>query len=209
MLSLSDSTFAVAMTLLIFDVRFDGERHGIARDLWFREWPHYFGYVVSFAVVAMLWMNHHAIFRMVRMVDSRLMVLNLIFLGVVVFIPFPTQVVAAYLLAQDKEQVYTSMFYGLALALATLALAWVWHYAARRGHLLEAWVPPQRVSVLTRRLYLAPLLFAVGTVVGFADVRAALAIYLLIACGYLMHTGSRVALRHPEQPRTVEPVEPG
>lgn len=47
------------MTLLIFDVRLPVVNlrvHGVAHDLWFNEWYHYLG---SFAVVGMLWLNHH------------------------------------------------------------------------------------------------------------------------------------------------------
>lgn len=197
-LALSDSTFAVAMTLLIFDVRFSGPTNGVAADLWFHQWPHYLGYVVSFVVVGMLWMNHHAIFRLAARLDHTQMVLNLALLGVVVFIPFPTQVVAAYLQAGDKERVFVTVFYGLTMALATLMLAVLWHHAARRRRLLEPWIPQQRVNQLTWRLYITPLLFVAATALSVLYAKLGLALYLVIACGYLLHTGTRVVPRHPE-----------
>lgn len=207
-LALSDSTFAVAMTLLIFDVRFKsaGPR-GVAADLWFHQWPHYVGYVVSFAVVGMLWLNHHSIFRCAARTDHAQMVLNLAFLGVVVFIPFPTQVVAAYLSGSSGQQVYVATFYGLTLALATLMLAAVWHRAARHRQLLEPWVPTEKIDRLTRRLYLTPQLFVVATGIGLVDVRVGLVLFLLIACGYVLHTGTRVTPSHPsEEPGRSSPL---
>lgn len=197
MLALSDSTFAVAITLLIFDVRFAGPDRGVAEDLWYHQWPHYTGYFVSFAVIGMLWLNHHAIFRLIRHIDHGVLVLNLAFLGVVVFMPFPTQVMAAYLSASDGEEVYVAVFYGLTMAAATLVLALLWHYAARRHHLLESWVPRDASAQLTRRLYVTPVLLVLATLLGLIDVRLGLVLFLVVTLGYLLHTGARVAPRHP------------
>src|ERR1019366_5915895 len=131
--ALSDSTFAVAMTLLIFDVRMPTPRfHGTAHDLWFNEWPHYTGYAVSFTVIGMIWMNHHSVFRMIRRIDHTGMVMNLGFLGLIVFIPFPTQIMATYLVSHPSRGDFVASFYGLSLAAATLVLALLWHHLARR-----------------------------------------------------------------------------
>ena len=56
-------------------------------------WPSYAGFVISFAVIGIMWLNHHQMFREIRAADHGLFVLNLALLLVISFIPFPTKVV--------------------------------------------------------------------------------------------------------------------
>ncbi len=200
--ALSDGTFAVAMTLLIFDVRLPDVRlgnhlHGVAHDLWFQEWPHYLGYAVSFAVIGMIWLCHHTIFRMLRGIDHTGILLNLGLLALVVFVPFPTQVMAAYLATHDREQTYVAAFYGLSLGATTLMLAVLWHHVSRGRRFIEPWIPDDAVRRLTRRYYLTPVLYLGATAVSLASPAVGLALFLVIACGYLLHTGTRVAPQRP------------
>ena len=150
--ALSDSTFAVAMTLLIFDVRLPaakGYSDTVAHELWFNEWFHYLGYVVSFAVVGMIWMNHHSIFRLLRRIDHTGMVLNLTLLGFVVFLPFPTQLLAVHLVNDGNVGDVVAVFYGLSLAAATLSLAVLWHHLSRHPELLHPGVDRDAVHART------------------------------------------------------------
>jgi uncharacterized membrane protein len=190
--ALSDSTFAVAMTLLIFDVRVPVPRlHGVSHDLWFNEWPHYVGYVVSFVVIGMIWMNHHSVFRMIRRIDHAGMVINLGFLGLIVFIPFPTQTMATYLATYPDQGDFVVGFYGLALAASTLVLAVLWHHLARRPGLLRPGDDPVALKRLTRQLYVTPVLYVVAAGLAVLDHWVGVVAYLVIACGYLLHTGTR------------------
>lgn len=196
--ALSDSAFAVALTILIFDVKVPSVgKLGLAHDLWFGEWPHYLGYVVSFAVVSMLWICHHTIFRMLRAIDHAGLVLNLGLMAIVVFLPFPTQVMAAYVGSSGSAPRYAAVFYGLALMATTLMLAVLWHHVSRGRRLVEPWIPDDAVQRLTRRYYLTPVLYLAATGVAVGSLVAGLALYLLIACVYLLHTGTRAAPRHP------------
>jgi uncharacterized membrane protein len=193
--ALSDSTFAVAMTLLIFDVRLPvPKRFSLSHDLWFASWPHYLGYVTSFVVIGMIWLSHHTIFRLLRAVDHRLMLLNLALLGLVVFIPFPTQILALYVAkGTPGQQDLAVAFYGLSLAAATFMLAALWHAAHRRPKLIVPWVEPEELRHVTRRFYATPLLYLVSTAFALVDFRLGLALFLVVGCGYLLHTGTKVA----------------
>ena len=199
--ALSDSAFAVALTILIFDVRVPDTgshpAHGLAHDLWFGRWPHYLGYLISFAVVGMLWLCHHTIFRMVEAIDHAGLVLNLALLASVVFVPFPTQVMAAYIDAGDQSERWAGVFYGLTLMVTTLLLAVLWHHVSRRG-LIEPWIQKDATRRLTRRYYVTPVLYAGATGIAAANLDAGLVLFLVIACVYLLDTGTRAAPRHPE-----------
>jgi uncharacterized membrane protein len=202
--ALSDSTFAVAMTLLIFDVRVPAGLHPrLAHDLWFHEWPHYLGYLVSFVVIGALWVTHHTVFRQLSHIDHTEIVLNLALLGLVVFIPFPTQLVAAYIGSASRvDQAYVAAFYGGCLAAATLMMAVLWHHAASGRRLLRYSLDDASARQLTKRLYVTPILYALATLLALIDLRIGLPAYLLIACGYVLHTGTRVV------PREHRPPEP-
>ena len=187
------------MTLLIFDVRLPVPRiHSLSSDLWFNAWPHYLGYVISFMVIGMIWVSHHTIFRLVRTIDHGAMVLNLVLLGLVVFIPFPTQVLALYISQGSTAQKELAVaFCGLSLAAATLMLAVLWHSIARRA-LLQPWVGDDELKRVTRRYYLTPLLYLVATGLALVDDRLGIVLFLIIGSGYLLHTGTRVAPSHPD-----------
>ena len=204
--ALSDSTFAVAMTLLIFDVRLPAPRiHNLGRDLWFNAWPHYLGYAISFTVIGMIWVSHHTIFRLVRAIDHRAMVVNLALLGLVVFIPFPTQVLALYISQGTTSQKELAVaFYGLSLAAATLMLAVLWHSMSRPA-LVRTRVGADELKRITRRYYFTPVLYLAATGLALVDDRVGIVLFLVIGSGYLLHTGTRVAPPHPDD---VVPAEP-
>jgi uncharacterized membrane protein len=214
--ALSDSTFAVAMTLLIFDVRLPIARiHTLGYDLWFNESSHYAGYVLSFLVIGMIWISHHTIFRLLRGIDHSAMLINLGLLAVVVFIPFPTQVLALYLQRGSHQQAaLAAAFYGVTLAVATLMLALLWHNASRGRRLIAPWVHDNDLKRMTRRYYLSPLLYLAATGLALIDARIGMAVFVVIGSVYLLHTGTRVAPRHPHEALNfgshyVDPLETG
>ena len=51
-------------------------------------------YALSFAVISLLWLRHHQFFRDLTRLDGRIATLNLFYLGLVAFIPFPTNLLA-------------------------------------------------------------------------------------------------------------------
>jgi hypothetical protein len=74
----SDGVFAIVITLLVIEIH-PPELHGddtLARGLW-EQWPNYLGYLLSFVILGVMWLNHHRIFEPVRRVDGLLLVLNL------------------------------------------------------------------------------------------------------------------------------------
>jgi uncharacterized membrane protein len=87
----SDGVFAIAITLLVIELR-PPELHAgqrLAQALW-QQWPSYLAYLVSFATIGVLWLNHHWLFEQVVQVDGPLLVLNLAWLLWTALLPFPT-----------------------------------------------------------------------------------------------------------------------
>jgi uncharacterized membrane protein len=73
----SDGVFAIAITLLVLEIPVPKVEHGGLADALLDGWPSYAAYVVSFAIIGIIWVNHHAVFGYFRRVDRGLLYLNL------------------------------------------------------------------------------------------------------------------------------------
>lgn len=153
----SDAVFAIAMTLLVIDVRLpelvgqisDGELADALGGLW----PRVFAYALSFSVIGIYWMAHWRRYLLVERTDEGLARLNLLLLGLVAFIPFPTS-----LLGQYGDRSLVVALYAVVLALAGLSGAACWAYAASRG-LLRPTVSPDQYRLSLLRGLAAPTVF--------------------------------------------------
>ena len=96
-------------------------------------WPGYLAYVISFLTIGGAWLLHTALTDQLARVDDLFLRLNLLVLLVVVFLPFPTRLVAEYLPDISGERVYVTL-YGLTL-LAIRLLGFTLDAYARYEHL--------------------------------------------------------------------------
>jgi uncharacterized membrane protein len=112
----SDGVFAVAITLLAFDVLKipeapEGAPFG-ASELFTalaHQWPIYLTFLTSFATILIMWMNHHAMFKLVQKTDGVFMLANGFLLLLVTLVPFPTGLLAQYLLTPPPPRQRRSM----------------------------------------------------------------------------------------------------
>ncbi|HEV3096342.1 MAG TPA: TMEM175 family protein, partial [Candidatus Dormibacteraeota bacterium] len=84
----SDGVFAVAITLLIFNIQIDKTAPGGLLHALLGAWPKYAAYVASFLTIGVMWLNHHGMFSRLVRIDRALSFLNLLLLMVIVFLPF-------------------------------------------------------------------------------------------------------------------------
>ena len=133
----SDGVFAIAITLLVLDLRVSEEGPLLHQLL--AAWPHYFAYVVSFLTIGIMWMNHYTILAHVKRVDRPLLVLNLLLLMGIVAVPFPTALVSEHL--RDEGGTVATVTYGLVMIVISAGFASVWIYVATHAPSLGAVVP--------------------------------------------------------------------
>ena len=88
----SDGVFAIAATLLILEVHRRG--HGSVTHELLHAWPSYAAYAISFLTIGIIWVNHHTVFQQIGRVDRTFLFINVVFLMVIAFSPFPTRVLA-------------------------------------------------------------------------------------------------------------------
>lgn len=195
--SFSDGVFAVAITLLIFNLLPIGSGVLSYRVLG-SAWPQYAAYVVSFLTIGIMWMNHHTLFGHVRLIDRPLLVLNLLLLMGVVAIPFPTALVAEHLTGPHASGGRpAAVVYGVVMIAISLFYNAIWEYLVRHAEALGSGsstrvlrdsiprlVPGLRIPRWSIGLggYLAGVLIAV-----FGSAAWALAVYGLLAVFYLFN----------------------
>jgi uncharacterized membrane protein len=134
----SDGVFAVAITLLIFNLLPIGAGEGKLTYLALgRAWPQYAAYVVSFLTIGIMWMNHHTLFGHVRRIDRPLLVFNLLLLMGVVAIPFPTALIAEHL--RDHKGTggsVAAVIYGIVMIVISIFYNVIWEYLVRHAEAL-------------------------------------------------------------------------
>jgi len=97
----SDGVFAIAATLLILNVSVAG---GPLSPRLIEIWPSYVAYAVSFITIGIIWVNHHLVMSQIRQVNRLFLMLNVLFLMLIAFIPFPTRLLAENITRPDSAQ---------------------------------------------------------------------------------------------------------
>jgi uncharacterized membrane protein len=96
-LTFSDGVFAIAILLLLIDIRLPAgtstaDLGAVLRSLW----PDYLAFFISFVVIGLYWTAHVRVFREIVRYNWGLVWLNLLYLLVIVIIPFSTSVFSTH-----------------------------------------------------------------------------------------------------------------
>jgi TMEM175 potassium channel family protein len=181
----SDAVMAIAITLLVVDLRVPDIVRNPQHELGADEHK-ILSFGISFVVIGLFWLGHHHLFRYITALDRRLILLNLLFLGTIAFLPYPT----ALLSATKGEQAASIAFYAACVAATGLMELVIWLYAIRAGGLVPASISPTRRRYETTRLLPVPVVFGLSIPVAFAlPVAALFSWILLVPIGRLLrHT---------------------
>ena len=133
----SDGVFAIAITLLVLDLKTPSVTLAGARlsELLLAQWPAYLAFLTSFATILIMWINHHRIFTLVGRSDDRLLFYNGLLLLGVTLVPFPTSLVAEFL-RRDGARTAALVFNGTYIFIA-VAFNLLWRTAAVNDRLLH------------------------------------------------------------------------
>jgi TMEM175 potassium channel family protein len=175
----SDGVYGFAATLLVLDLALRGTGTPLERVL--HAWPGYLAYLVSFLTIGVSWLLHTALTDQLARVDSLFLRLNLLVLLVVVFLPFPTGLVADALRHDDisGERVYVTM-YGLTL-LAIRLLGSALDAYARHEHLYSPATEGEELQRDRRKLLPVVIGYVIAIIIGLLLPVAAVALYFGLA----------------------------
>ncbi|HXM19136.1 MAG TPA: TMEM175 family protein [Candidatus Tumulicola sp.] len=186
----SDGVFAIAITLLVLELRvpdLKGTGDSALAAALLAQWPQYLVYAVSFAMIGIMWLNHHAIFQNIEKVSYALLMSNLLLLMAISFLPYPTLVLAHY-----GPTPITILFYGIVLTVIALAYRALFFAAdpppdvpAIIGYLTQ-WNPWTTVGLLS---YLAAI------ALGWYNPLVSIGLFAAVAVFYALPSSITIALR--------------
>ncbi len=196
----SDGVFAIAITLLVLEIKIAPADFEHLRKALVHEWPAYLAYVTSFLTVGSVWIAHHNLFSRLRFIDPTLLRLNLLLLMATSFLPFPTSVLAEALHAGGTAERTAVLFYGAAALVIELLLRASVRYAGSRPDLqVGDWSASTAPGLATEprphvtgwRAWVSTALYAVAILFGvFVFPKIAVVGYLAVAIRSVFVVGS-------------------
>ncbi|HTZ54169.1 MAG TPA: TMEM175 family protein [Candidatus Acidoferrum sp.] len=184
--SFSDGVFAFAITLLILGIVLPAMSHPSERELrsaLFSLWPNFIAFALSFAVIGIMWQNHHALFRFVGKIDRKTVGWNLVLLAGTVVIPFATSTLGMY-----PTMHASAFFYGLVLTWCSTAYNLMLVHLIR-SDAFEVLVTPERVRRTVTAYRVGWATYAGATLLALVLPLLSFAAYILIAFYYFIPRG--------------------
>lgn len=128
--ALSDGVFAIAMTLLVLELKIPDLPKGTTQEELLSRLkdllPHFYSYALTFILAGVFWVFHHFTFHFIRHTTRALLWINIIFLMFVSLLPFSTHFMADFM-----RQPVALMFYFGNQTILALLLRVQWTYAQR------------------------------------------------------------------------------
>ena len=179
----SDGVFAIAITLLVLGINVPKARElgagGSLGSMLLNQWPHYLAFATSFITIFTQWVNHHRLFSFIKGTDHAFLYWNGLLLLFITFLPFPTALLAEYLLHPDAP-VAGAVFAGTYGAIA-FAFKGLWHHASKNGRLLAENVDDREIRQITMQYRYGPLMYLAAFALSFVSVGLSVGLCLCLA----------------------------
>ncbi|NTW83663.1 MAG: DUF1211 domain-containing protein [Chlorobiaceae bacterium] len=181
--SFSDAVFAIAITLLVIEIKVPGHEQVAKTGLLYSLidiWPSYLAFVTSFATVLVIWVHHQRIFAILNKYDHKLFYYNGLLLFFVTFIPFPTALLAEYLLYRESK--VAAIFYtGIFLAIS-LSFDLLWRHVSKQLLSKNAiMLKKDEALEITKQYKFGPPLYLLAFGMSFVSEPLSITICLLLA----------------------------
>jgi uncharacterized membrane protein len=170
----SDGVLAIIVTVMVLDLK--APEHLSVRSL-AEQLPNLLGYVLSFTMVSIVWVNHHHVFQLVRRVDARVLWLNNHLLLWVSLVPFATALVG-----RNGTQGLAAMVYGVVMLGSASAFTLLRHVVAK--HAERRLLDLHRTANLRNAVGL--VLYAVSVPLAWWRAWAAYGIFVAVAAMYFV-----------------------
>jgi len=186
----NDGVFAIAITILVLEIKVPADLRHLGHDLE-HEWPAYLAYVTSFLTVGGVWIAHHRLFSRLRLIDATMVQLNLLLLLFTAFLPFPTAILAEALRAPEHTAEIAVVFYGSTVLVIELVLQTLTQYVTSRRQAADDQSETMKSARGHRRVPPIVVFYAAAIglgLVGFPKLAAAF--YLVLAIPSVMLAGA-------------------
>jgi uncharacterized membrane protein len=185
----SDAVFAIALTLLIVEIKVPGCPEGPKgyNDLasaMAEQWREHLALVLCYVVIGAYWLQHHYSGRIYAKSDHWFGAINLLFLLAIVVIPYPIRVWCFHLGSRFEPVGAVTLVVGLALTACTWMAKWFYAMSGRR--VMDERLAPDFVQQMTRRYGLATLIQIAAVPLVVVTPRPGVVIALLCVAFFLL-----------------------
>ncbi len=167
----SDAVFAIAITLLIIDIKvpeikgLPNTEHSFLESLGLLM-PQFFGFLLSFFFISLYWFIHHKMFGYVINYNGKLIWLNLLFLFSVILMPFSTAVYSRYSTPEYILLVIPYAVYVANICLSGVVIFLMWRFIGNpKNNVAEGFPGGNFLRIAQIRSLLLPLIFVVSLLV--------------------------------------------
>ena len=186
----SDGVFAIAITLLVLEIHVPEPGSGDLGHELAAQWPSYAAFVVSVLTIGIIWINHHAMVRRLRVVDHSILIWNLVLLMTVSILPFTTALMAGYLKESEGEALAAVVYSGSFLVMSLAFSGMQRHILLRRPSFLTE-SDDEATRRRTFRLAVLGLIpYTAATLLAFVSPYLTVAICAAVAVYYAMPVAS-------------------
>lgn len=185
----SDAVFAIALTLLIVEIKVPGSPEGpqgytdLARAM-AEQWREHLALVLCYLVIGAYWVQHHYSGRIYAKSDHWFSAINLLFLLAIVAVPYPIRVWCFHVGTEFEPTASVTLVVGLALTACTWMAKWFYGLPGRR--LMDERLAPDFLRQMTRRYGLATLVQIAAVPMAVVAPRAGVVIGLLCVAAFLL-----------------------
>jgi uncharacterized membrane protein len=141
--------------------------------------------VISFFMIGIIWVNHHALVQNIAVFNRTLMYLNMLLLMFVVAIPFATATMAAYLTGGGRDAEVAAALYAIAFEAMGLSFALLFEWTLRDDARLHQPLPSTRRWEARLRFYGGQGMYIAAIGVAFVAPAAVLVMTALTAVYYM------------------------
>lgn len=198
----TDGVFAIIITLLVLELKVPHVELPVTVDSLLEALAHlapkFIAWVISFAIVGVIWVNHHRIFHSLKFIDHNFFWLNLNLLLWTSFIPFPTALVGDYL-----ENSLAASFFGIANSMMGFAFLFIRLYMWGHPEITEGLSREYLWKGVRNVLLFGPSLYLIGAALAWVHPYIALAVYGFIPLYFILPGATALE----PQPKPEEPAE--
>ena len=204
----SDAVFAIALTLLIVEIKVPGSPDGpggytdLAKAM-VEQWREHLALIICYVVIGAYWLQHHYSGRIYDKSDHWFSAINLLFLLAIVVIPYPIRLWCFHLGTRFEPTASLTLAAGLALIACTWMGKWFYGMSGRR--VMDERLAPDFLRQMTRRYGGATIIQIGAVAVAIANPRLGVAVALVCVTFFLIPQ-PKPRYKPGEEPRSDEKI---
>lgn len=183
----SDGVFAIAVTLLILNVKIPDTRtlnnHQLNVAL-YKAIPHLVTFIFSFLVIGVFWVAHHRIFGFAKVLDRHLLWLNIIYLLCIAITPFP-----AAILSESPFLPTAIRFYSTVLLIVAVMNFILLEYILRNKHLKHEALTRNVYKAAQRTSIVGPICYVIAAATSWINVYISFSFIMGAMIFYIFFSG--------------------